>query len=174
MGEKPRPGPWYAADGKTSQTLRLMLRKLRRWATLAPVDRQAVTEAWLLLLVVKLTLGWLGLAGCKRLLGALAPRGRRAADSEPVAAPVAAAWLQRWIGAAAANHVSPSRCLERALVLRAMLGRRGHGAELRIGVRRHGAELEAHAWVECGGCPVADDEGDNGGYSVLLPAASGR
>ena len=147
-----------------------MSRKLRRWVTLASADRSAFTEAWLLLAVVKLSLGRLSLDRCRRLLAALPPRRRP--DGEPIG--LLAARLRRWIGAAAANHLFSSRCLERALVLRAMLARRGHPATLRIGVRRPGTGLEAHAWVECEGSAVVDGELESGGYRTLLPSASGR
>lgn len=42
-------------------------------------------------------------------------------------------------------------CLSRALLLRRMLSARGIPALLRIGVRRDGGRLHAHAWVVCGG-----------------------
>ena len=146
-----------------------MLRKLRRWATLAPADRTAVAEAWLLLAVVRLSLGPLGLDRCQRLLAALTPgRSREAEEVAP------ASRLRHWVGVAAANHPGSQRCLPRALVLRAMLARRGHEAVLRIGVRRPDTGLEAHAWVECGGRAVADPELERGGYSPLLPTAGGR
>ena len=147
-----------------------MLRKLRRWVTLAPADRTAVIEAWLLLAAAKLSLRRLDLGRCQRLLAALPPRSRPA--EEPIER--LAARLRGWIGAAANNHLSSSRCLERALVLRAMLVRRGHQATLRIGVRRPGTGLEAHAWVEWDGVAVVDGELESGGYRTLLPAASGR
>jgi len=41
-------------------------------------------------------------------------------------------------------------CLPRALLLRRMLAGRGIPARLRIGVRREGGGLHAHAWVVCG------------------------
>lgn len=39
-------------------------------------------------------------------------------------------------------------CLQRALVLQQLLGRRGIASRLRIGVRLRGARLDAHAWLE--------------------------
>ena len=147
-----------------------MLKKLRRWATLAPADRTVVAEAWLLLLVAYLSIRPLGLERSERLLEALLPRTRRAVKP----APQLAARLRHWLGIAAANHLRSSQCLQRSLVLRTMLARRGHDARVRIGVRRAGAELEAHAWVECDGQPLAADGLEGGGYSTLQPAASGR
>ena len=48
-------------------------------------------------------------------------------------------------------------CLPRSLALHWMLRRRGIESTLRIGVRKRGDHLEAHAWVEQGGQPLLDD-----------------
>lgn len=48
------------------------------------------------------------------------------------------------------------RCLQTALVLQAVLARRGVPATVRVGVRLDAAELEGHAWVEASGW-VLDD-----------------
>lgn len=53
------------------------------------------------------------------------------------------AWPYRAFG------VSPS-CLRRSLVLTALLRQRRRPAVLCVGVRKDGAGLRAHAWVECG------------------------
>lgn len=53
------------------------------------------------------------------------------------------AWPYRAIG------VAPS-CLRRSLVLTALLRQRRQPAVVCVGVRKTGAELRAHAWVECG------------------------
>jgi hypothetical protein len=55
---------------------------------------------------------------------------------------VLSAWPYRAIG------VSPS-CLRRSLVLTALLRQRGQPAVICVGVRKHGAGLRAHAWVQC-------------------------
>ncbi len=47
--------------------------------------------------------------------------------------------------------VPASSCLTEALTTQIMLGRRGLRSTLRIGVRRDGEALEAHAWLERGG-----------------------
>lgn len=45
-------------------------------------------------------------------------------------------------------------CLPRALTLFSLLTRHGYPAEFVSGVRRNGADLTGHAWVEMGGMPV--------------------
>ena len=47
-------------------------------------------------------------------------------------------------------------CLPRALTLYAALRREGFSAVLVTGVRRQGAELLSHAWVELWGEPLED------------------
>ena len=63
-----------------------------------------------------------------------------------------AAWLQ----IASRHHFIRGQCLHRSLVLHRWLRREGLPSELRIGVRKEGSELKAHAWVELGGQAVND------------------
>lgn len=59
----------------------------------------------------------------------------------------------------AANHcVFKPRCLERSLVLLKFLTNSGIPAVLVLGARRESEEFGAHAWVECGGVAVNDEE----------------
>jgi hypothetical protein len=59
---------------------------------------------------------------------------------------------------AARHYFLPVRCLERALVLQALLRATGRAAELRIGVCREEREagIRAHAWLEQGGRAFAE------------------
>jgi hypothetical protein len=49
-----------------------------------------------------------------------------------------------------------SNCLDRSLALCWLLRRRSVPARLRIGARKEGTRLEAHAWVEWNGIPLDD------------------
>ena len=52
----------------------------------------------------------------------------------------------------ASRYVPAATCLTQALATQVLLRRRGHPANLRIGVARSAAgEFQAHAWVECRG-----------------------
>jgi hypothetical protein len=51
-----------------------------------------------------------------------------------------------------------SNCLDRSLALCWLLRRRGIAAHLRIGARKDGEQLEAHAWVESRGVPLNDGD----------------
>ncbi len=56
----------------------------------------------------------------------------------------------RRIETAARLHFVRARCLHRSLALHEWLREEGLPSELRIGVRKQGGELKAHAWVELG------------------------
>ena len=49
-------------------------------------------------------------------------------------------------------------CLRQALAVQWWLRRRGLDAQLRIGARKVGDSLDAHAWVELDGTPLAQDD----------------
>lgn len=60
-----------------------------------------------------------------------------------------------------AERVLPRRpsCLVRALALAELLARAGvPGSLIRLGVRRDGATMDAHAWVELDGRVIGDDQ----------------
>jgi hypothetical protein len=69
-------------------------------------------------------------------------------------------------------EVWPTRisCLQRALTVVFALRRRGYGADLRIGVRKIGSNLQAHAWVELDG--VVCGEPLSGEFPALEGAGS--
>ena len=113
-------------------------------------DLGIFARAWVLLLAAELALRALPFARAERLLAAR-PARRTATESE-VRRRV---WATR---AAARRHLLPVRCLPQALCLRRLLAGAGIHADLRIGVRREGEALGAHAWVEVAGRPVGELE----------------
>ncbi|HEU5451494.1 MAG TPA: lasso peptide biosynthesis B2 protein [Terriglobales bacterium] len=64
----------------------------------------------------------------------------------------------------------PARCLVRSLALCWLLARHGFKSEVRIGVRRAGSELDAHAWVERDGAVLNDSTSVGETYIPLEPA----
>jgi hypothetical protein len=89
------------------------------------------------------------LCGFRRLRRALARLSqRRAAVPLP---PERIGWAVR---AAAQRVPGADTCLVQALAAEALLARHGHVSQLRIGIARIGAGIEAHAWLERDGHPV--------------------
>jgi hypothetical protein len=74
--------------------------------------------------------------------------------------------LSRLVAHAYDRLPMPSTCLRRSLVVARLLTRRGVAAQVKLGVRRSGVDLQAHAWVEANGQVVG--EGDEG-FSSLFP-----
>jgi hypothetical protein len=75
------------------------------------------------------------------------------------------AWL---VQTAADRGPLRANCLERSLVLWAVLRRRGIDCDLRIGARKQGERLEGHAWVEWDGV-VLNDADDMNERFVVIP-----
>jgi hypothetical protein len=75
--------------------------------------------------------------------------------------------VARRVEAAAAAGPLPVGCLPRALVVQTILAREGIDTAVRIGVRRDGGTLKAHAWVEHERLPVAEPEGVVAGFAAF-------
>ena len=72
---------------------------------------------------------------------------------------------------AARRGVFRPKCLVRSMALHRMLERSGiHGSVIRIGVRREGDALLAHAWVEHMGVTLIDSPRDVAVFSRLTDA----
>jgi len=125
-----------------------MKSRLRALLALTPEERRALALAWAYLLVSDLALRILPLPRVERLLSRLSTR-----RPEPGLSPGRLAQLT---GIAARHHLRPMACLPQSLALQALLRRQGLPCELKIGVRRAGGELQAHAWVEHAGAPLGE------------------
>jgi hypothetical protein len=107
----------------------------------------ALVASWWLLPALAAWLRLRGLQAVRESLGRRAgpPRGRLTARA-----------LARAVDAAATFQPLGRACLPRSVLLEWLLRREGLPCSLRIGARRLGARLEAHAWVECDGQPLND------------------
>ncbi len=124
-----------------------MAHKLRAALTLSLPDWAVFLQAWTMLLIVDLGLRLLPFPRVQK----LAAFGRRANDAKAADAALELRRLDALVDITARNHLYAMTCLRQALTLQWLLARRGIAADLRIGVRREGRALEAHAWVECAG-----------------------
>lgn len=144
-----------------------MQRAGQRWAAfqrLSRGERRLLLEAVLLLPLVAVALRWFGLRRTQALL--VAKLRREALDTAAQGMPAEA--IAAIVAQASRHTLGRPRCLAQALVLWRLLRRAGQPADLRIGVRKPGSLLQAHAWVECGGA-VLDVAG--GGAAGFAPFA---
>lgn len=87
----------------------------------------------------------------------------------PPARAAATLRVAAWAGRAL---VSDRPCLTQALAARWLLARDGHASVLRLGVRRAGTGIEAHAWLELDGRVVLGGSDSVALYRSFEPAAS--
>ena len=81
--------------------------------------------------------------------------------------------IGRVVSIAARRGVFKAGCLRRSMLVWWFLRKRGFRSDICFGVRRNGAQLEAHAWVERDGVVLDDTEEIRARYRVLrevLPA----
>lgn len=64
------------------------------------------------------------------------------------------------------GFVHPS-CLAKSLTLWCLLGRQGIASHLRIGIRKHDNQFEAHAWVERDGAALNEPEEHHHHYAAF-------
>lgn len=118
---------------------------LRRWRALSPEDRRLTLRAFGIVVGVRVALSLLPYRAWHALYAPArrVPRsGRRATAPSPERIALA---VRR-----AARLVPGASCLTRAIAAQRMLVLAGHPASLRVGVRRDGRRLAAHAWIEDG------------------------
>ena len=126
------------------------------WAALSWRDRYRLLAMAALLPAVDLALRCLGVRGTQRLLGLdnpHAPTPGTRGISEAVVAD--AQQLARLANVAGRRGLYANTCLRQALAIQWWLRRQGVFAELRIGAHADNGVLQAHAWVELDGHPLA-------------------
>lgn len=121
-------------------------------------------EVWLLLTLCWLALPRFGIVAIHRAALGSRLRSPRTAD------PAQIAKLRRILDVAARHGPTPTTCLTRSLVLGWLLRRRGMDAQLRIGVRLAQQQLCAHAWLECDGKPLNEQEAVVAQYAAFEQA----
>jgi hypothetical protein len=102
----------------------------------------------------------------------LAPNPQAPDDAKQPEARRQAQGIVRMVGAAARHGPCPAKCLPQSLTVWWLLRRQGVPSNLHIGVRRDGAELKAHAWVEHAG-RVLNDHADVGRHFARFEQAIG-
>lgn len=115
---------------------------LARFFALPPAERSLIVAATGLLAATRVGLWMLPFRWVHRASGALANRPRPRGGEPSVERIV-------WAVGAADRLVPRTTCLVRALAAQALLARRGHTSQLRLGVAGGSSRaFEAHAWLE--------------------------
>ena len=142
--------------------------RARQLTALSSLERRTLLQAAALLPLATLGRRVRSYRQIRSMLIALLPPRLDAPAGEPSHAERIAQMVQI---AAGRSLLRPS-CLDRSLVLWALLRRNGNDADLRIGVRKNGENFEAHAWVELDGRVLndADSVGQHyAAFSAPLP-----
>lgn len=127
-----------------------MMKHLSKLQMLPWRDRRVLLAAMILLPLLRLALAMAGLRHVQRWLQTpVTPRRCGGLSPESISA---------LVGMAASHAPVRSTCLTRSMLLNWLLHRHGLASQVRIGVRVIDGNLDAHAWVECGGRPVNDTE----------------
>lgn len=127
-------------------------------------DLRVLSLALALLPAVAFTLRCRGLRGVRRLIDG--DRSTRYPSRDRTAF-LRASHLARLFSIAARRGPFRSTCLVRSLALQWLLRVHGLGSELRLGVRKAGSLLDAHAWVEYAGTPISEPGPVSGPYAAF-------
>jgi len=144
-----------------------MLRKLRRLNKLSLSEQLVFVQLVLFAMAARATLAFVSLPRVLKYLSVSAqnpvvrqfPLGHRWQNSARLA-------ITADLAARAIRAEGP--CLVRALSLFWLLKARGEQVELLIGVRKEGALLNGHAWIESQGKIIADTVPITNGFATLL------
>jgi hypothetical protein len=140
-----------------------MLRKLRKARELTSGQRWLLVHALIVLPVTDLGLGLIGvqrwrgvLRRCSNFLPAARYyKNQTGTDQGSVDAAQTIAWL---VLTASEQGLWRPKCLPRAMTTWFLLRRLGIDSEIRFGARKEDGELEAHAWVECAGVALNEQD----------------
>lgn len=131
------------------------------WARFCNLSGRERRDFFRGLLFLPLVVAWLRVSTFRRVRQALEKRHRDAAltnqrdDTRALAESQSAS---RMLDAASRRGIVRGNCLSRSIALWWLLRRKGIPAQLRIGARKIGDQLEAHAWIEVAGQAINDSD----------------
>ena len=139
-----------------------MAGRIRGWWALPGSERWLLVALLTALPIVAVSLRCLGYQRTLRWLERISVRAQpRVASVDDFAAAERLAQLTHIAGH---RGLISATCLRQSLVIHTLLRRRGLRPELKLGVRKHGEQLDAHAWVELDGRALSQQQP---GYAVL-------
>ncbi len=147
------------------------MKRIERFLALRSADRWLFLQAVIALPFVRAALRVLGFRRCHGGLRWLTPARIRPAADPPVLDDVAR--LAQLVRAAAQHGMMNRNCLTESLAIWWLLRRRGLDSDIRIGVRKEGGGLDAHAWVEWAGMSLDEHREVSRSFRTLVrPMAS--
>ena len=142
--------------------------RLEQWLALAPRERRLIISTLLLLPTIGAALRLIGFNHTRALLERCSqPTPKPGATGGPPQPHHTAQRIARLVAIAASRGAYRANCLRQSLALWWLLKRRGIDTELRIGVRKEGGALQAHAWVEHDGVPLGHGPLDHAPFPRL-------
>jgi hypothetical protein len=145
--------------------------RIERFLALRSADRWLFLQAAMAVPFVRMALRVFGFRRCHAALSWLTP-GRMPPASDPLALDDVAR-LARLVRAAARHGMLNRNCLTESLAMWWLLRRRGLDSDIRIGVRKEGGGLDAHAWVEWAGMSLDEHRELSRSFRPLVrPTAS--
>ena len=141
-----------------------MWERLQRFRALDSASRGIFLRGVALLPVISLSLRLRGFRATQAVLQRLLPPLNGPADGRAAAE---VAQTARMIRAAAHHGIGRTTCLQESLALWWLLGRQGIASSVRIGAHKAAGQFQAHAWVECDGAALNEDDGLHRHYSAF-------
>jgi len=142
-----------------------MLESLRRFSALERTAQALFLRAVLMLPLIGLSLKLRGFDATRTTLRKTLSQETPQTDADSLKKQIA---LTAHMVNAADRHgmVHPS-CLVKSLTLWWLLGRQEISSQLRVGIRKEGEKLEAHAWVEREGMALNEPEEQHHHYAAF-------
>lgn len=155
-----------------------MWAQLQRFKNLEAPAQGLFLRAWIMLPLVAASLRMRGFGATQRSLQRSILNATRSAVQGPSGELAAVddsrvPLIARMVAAAARRSALQADCLERSLTLWWLLGRQGIASQLRIGTRKAGDRLDAHAWVEYRGKSLNEIDDVHQRYAAFDEAFSG-
>jgi Transglutaminase-like superfamily len=143
------------------------MNRWRRFRRLAKAERSALLSGLLLQPLISCALKLLGFRRLQRALAKILPCAAHRTAATGQATQAEAQMVARMVASANREGLVRGKCLEQSLTLWWLLRMKHLPAELRIGVRKEGAELLAHAWVELDSVVLNHGDDLHHGYAAF-------
>ncbi len=132
-------------------------------------ERWVLVRALVFLPITCLTLRLFGLRRVQSTLARRAPINLNRSESDTFDTLAQARATARVVIAAARYGPYRAKCLPTSLTIWSFLRQQGVDSQVRIGVRRTGERVDAHAWVEYAGTVLSDAEDVHARFAAFDP-----